>query len=828
VFNFYFNREFFEQGEAEKRNGYPVSPNCDAYSTNTADLQIQFINFAVIPCFTLLECFFPKASEALNLATENIGRWNQKKDTALTLEQRSLLRERTIDRRKSEWVRIQTQLSTAGITRKEHIWAKKILQNSWMIIFISLFAAYTLFESDLRHVIGTKSFDIVFQGLSSVVILLSAGEILLSHLADSQYFGSFYFWLDVACAIFFVLDQPFLWALSFKEQQNISQMTGNGVIGFLINGSSSTNGGTDGGDAITVNDSTAWSILYWLIDVAKKSRISRVVRVIRLLRFVHLTRLVNAARFRTADTLFYQDVLEDDSNLIFQRKDIKKIYARLCDKKTGLITSHGLKELIQEAYNEVEVPEHAIEHLGLYFEMPKKETGGITKEQFVTGLRKLEFKHDDSNLSVAFVTNSGSTSSPRLSLIGNELSDIITRRVLMLAFAILLFLPECTYTTNDMSKFYGYGLQQLHFLRLNPYNETTLASQLSIDLDIFMNQTKPLYLRLYQEGQQKNSPQVATIGNLEKILTTYREEEMHVLSVMGCQEPLQIYEFESLGWSSGLRWFQSNQCISIGIFDRSIFLQAQAEESLWMNVAVLFLLFSSVFFFDKETDRLVIKPINNMLNVVKQLANNPLGKVVPMLEDGTSIKSKKRSSRRRRKEDASEIVLLQKTLIKIASLIQIGFGEAGAEILAGNMLEGDLNPMVPGKKIHGIFGFCSILNFADATDALKEEIMTFTNRIGDIVHESVNHFGGHANKNIGQAFLLVWKIPKMSTDFALINGSQMPDHLSPKQEGDFYDALERARKSSAHRGRKMTVADRALISFLKIQLDIYHSRAVST
>jgi class 3 adenylate cyclase len=35
--------------------------------------------------------------------------------------------------------------------------------------------------------------------------------------------------------------------------------------------------------------------------------------------------------------------------------------------------------------------------------------------------------------------------------------------------------------------------------------------------------------------------------------------------------------------------------------------------------------------------------------------------------------------------------------------------------------------------------------------------MTFVNQIAEITHTCVNRFGGAANKNIGDAFLLVWK-----------------------------------------------------------------------
>lgn len=39
--------------------------------------------------------------------------------------------------------------------------------------------------------------------------------------------------------------------------------------------------------------------------------------------------------------------------------------------------------------------------------------------------------------------------------------------------------------------------------------------------------------------------------------------------------------------------------------------------------------------------------------------------------------------------------------------------------------------------------------------------MVFVNEIAEIVHFTVDSFGGSANKNIGDAFLLVWKYPQI-------------------------------------------------------------------
>ena len=72
----------------------------------------------------------------------------------------------------------------------------------------------------------------------------------------------------------------------------------------------------------------------------------------------------------------------------------------------------------------------------------------------------------------------------------------------------------------------------------------------------------------------------------------------------------------------------------------------------------------------------------------------------------------------------------------------------------------EVNPMLPGDKAMFIFGFCDIRNFTDATEVLEEGVMLFVNEIGEIVHNIVNKYSGAANKNVGDAFLLVWKLEK--------------------------------------------------------------------
>eukprot|EP00928_Gymnodinium_smaydae_P013839 TRINITY_DN15021_c0_g1_i3.p1 TRINITY_DN15021_c0_g1~~TRINITY_DN15021_c0_g1_i3.p1 ORF type:complete len:334 (-),score=79.30 TRINITY_DN15021_c0_g1_i3:87-1088(-) len=69
-----------------------------------------------------------------------------------------------------------------------------------------------------------------------------------------------------------------------------------------------------------------------------------------------------------------------------------------------------------------------------------------------------------------------------------------------------------------------------------------------------------------------------------------------------------------------------------------------------------------------------------------------------------------------------------------------------------------LDAMIPGRRVEAIFGFCDIRNFTDATEVLQDQVMVFVNRIAGVVHSCINEFFGHPNKNIGDAFLLVWRL----------------------------------------------------------------------
>jgi len=93
-----------------------------------------------------------------------------------------------------------------------------------------------------------------------------------------------------------------------------------------------------------------------------------------------------------------------------------------------------------------------------------------------------------------------------------------------------------------------------------------------------------------------------------------------------------------------------------------------------------------------------------------------------------------------------------------------GFGSAGVQIIRNNLQKGnnkDSGTLIlnsKGTMASCIFVFCDIRGFTDATECLQEEVFLFTNRVAAVVHSICSAYGGDANKNIGDAFLVSWRL----------------------------------------------------------------------
>eukprot|EP00163_Fabomonas_tropica_P027461 TRINITY_DN5292_c0_g1_i9.p1 TRINITY_DN5292_c0_g1~~TRINITY_DN5292_c0_g1_i9.p1 ORF type:complete len:700 (-),score=166.28 TRINITY_DN5292_c0_g1_i9:543-2597(-) len=300
--------------------------------------------------------------------------------------------------------------------------------------------------------------------------------------------------------------------------------------------------------------------------------------------------------------------------------------------------------------------------------------------------------------------------------ISKRLSELTTRKVILGVMLMVSVLPFLNPEPPDVSKITG--LDHIEALMQAP-GVTAKQIQSSIAIydednpDIPFEDRQLLYLELF--GVPYTLPGQAV-----------RDAEKDKLRKREIASPASASRRSSAKWS----------------VKRTSVTSAYLNIVLTIFIVVLLGLGSALF--TRDANNLMLAPIERMVSVVKKLGDNPLAQLDDDSEDdeGSEFETK----------------LVEAALRKIGSLLQIGFGEAGSSIIGKNLKNsGAIDPMIPGQKVYGVFGFCDIRRFNEGVSCLQETVMPFVNTIANIVHFSVKEQGGAPNKNIGDAFLVIYK-----------------------------------------------------------------------
>jgi hypothetical protein len=178
--------------------------------------------------------------------------------------------------------------------------------------------------------------------------------------------------------------------------------------------------------------------------------------------------------------------------------------------------------------------------------------------------------------------------------------------------------------------------------------------------------------------------------------------------------------------------------------------------------------------FNGDTDTIVIKPIKKVVDIIQKLAENPLKKPEHPASD----------------EDASgyqmKTRMLELTIFKIGTLLQQGFGELGARIVAKQLIQSDIGMdlTLKGRNIDLVFSICRIKQFTDTTECMGDEIIVFVNKIVKIIHECTKKWEGKPTKNYGEKFLLTWRLPKNEDAIDMVKAEHDEDLEKEEEEED--------------------------------------------
>jgi len=103
--------------------------------------------------------------------------------------------------------------------------------------------------------------------------------------------------------------------------------------------------------------------------------------------------------------------------------------------------------------------------------------------------------------------------------------------------------------------------------------------------------------------------------------------------------------------------------------------------------------------FGHVTNKLVLHPLERMLEIVKKIAKDPSSAAAQeeMQNAGVFTFLNQQDGGKKKLDQNMETAILEQTIQKIGHLLTLGFGEAGSTIIAQNISSGgDMNPMMPG------------------------------------------------------------------------------------------------------------------------------------
>jgi class 3 adenylate cyclase len=159
---------------------------------------------------------------------------------------------------------------------------------------------------------------------------------------------------------------------------------------------------------------------------------------------------------------------------------------------------------------------------------------------------------------------------------------------------------------------------------------------------------------------------------------------------------------------------------------------------MWF-IIVIFAIASLVFMSSLQT--MVIEPVEGMTKAMTMVTKS----LIDLGGSGSNTDG--------------EAAYIESSILKIVGLLNVSFGEAGTKIIQRNMSQGssELNSAVPGEKVTAVYGMSDIREFTATTEALNQDIVLFVNEFANICHGQCIKTGGAPNKNVGDAFLCVWK-----------------------------------------------------------------------
>ena len=186
-----------------------------------------------------------------------------------------------------------------------------------------------------------------------------------------------------------------------------------------------------------------------------------------------------------------------------------------------------------------------------------------------------------------------------------------------------------------------------------------------------------------------------------------------------------------------------------------------AAFSLCQTILLSLFTLSIVLYLNTDITNLLVFPLERMMRTVTSLVQNPLNLLKMRPESRKKITQQKECCGERKDFAHGEIRVLENAFRKIGVMLALVYGSAGSELITSCIKqEGNLTVLIRGREVLAVFGFVHIGHFDDLLARLRNKALRFINQIARLVHSQSEKYMGSVNRNLGDAFLLVWKLPE--------------------------------------------------------------------
>eukprot|EP00929_Paragymnodinium_shiwhaense_P098030 TRINITY_DN5958_c0_g3_i1.p1 TRINITY_DN5958_c0_g3~~TRINITY_DN5958_c0_g3_i1.p1 ORF type:complete len:1079 (-),score=285.38 TRINITY_DN5958_c0_g3_i1:58-3294(-) len=607
--------------------------------------------------------------------------------------------------------------------------ARRIVDNRCFVGLTTVLTVFALCGDDCRLLLTNKPFDPIFNWLVGVCIVVFSAELWLSCLGKDDYFLGFFFCLDFLSTCTLVLDLTIVADTLFSGDATDKARSGR--------------------------------------TARMGAKVGRVVRVLRLLRIVKL----------------YKAMYEER-----QRKKLREKRAKEAAAKEGDDDDDE-----DDIWGDDEAKTEETDRESMVSRKLSAKTTQRTIVLVLTMLLVLPMLESDMQMvspSSAYY-GADEVQEALLKLRQNVSSFQAPYEEIMLKYVYhhnwFQGRRECPTEDDDCPAYYYSHVFWMGVAGRSPETTAAVAQIRSETVSSFEERTHDS-VNMYNYGSLPLEARdiVSSPWQEECSISGVKHIGFSVLSVdipgyssyrVRCPDQLRPQEFVKYA-PSLLTDVEYGDLHFAAFFDTRPLRHSEATFNMLMTVFVCVVLCVASLFFASDANTLVLAPMEHMISKIEAIRDNPLSamkmaddefkreenlkvKKKLLADDGSStfgfLTRLKSFCSRSTTEEILETAVLERTIIKLGSLLALGFGQAGAHIVSSNMKSSSLNAMTGGNRVHCIIGLTRIGDFGIFNVVLQGRVMTFVNQIAEIVHGVVDEFHGAVNKNNGDTFLVVWK-----------------------------------------------------------------------